>query len=116
MIDRKKFTEVGASTEFARMWPEKDQQLKEGDSIEGRYVGKNEGVGVHKSNVYILERDGGEKVGVWGNSVLDSKFSGIAVGKIVAIEYLGEKKSQKSGSTYKDFYVGTGVDYVGDGK
>lgn len=37
----------------------------------------------------------------------------IAIGKMVAIEYVGEKTG-KTGNTYKDFKVGVGVDYVGD--
>lgn len=96
-------------------WPEKGQELKAGDSIEGRYIAKNENVGTNKSNVYIIEVEGGKKIGVWGSTVLDSKFQNIGVGKMVAIEYVGEKKG-KTGKTYKDFRVGQGRDYIGDEK
>lgn len=94
-------------------WPEKDHELNVGDSIEGRYIGKKENVGKNKSNVYTLETEDGRKIGVWGSTVLDSKFQNIGIGKMVAIEYLGEKTG-KTGSRYKDYKVGTGIDVVGD--
>jgi hypothetical protein len=34
-LDRKRFKPVGSSMDVARMWPEKDHPLKEGDSVHG---------------------------------------------------------------------------------
>lgn len=111
-MDWNKYKTVDSSTQ--RMWPEKDQMLTEGDFIEGRYVSKKENVGANNSTIYILDVDG-EQVGVWGTSVLDTKFAQIAVGKMVAIEYQGKKQSEKrKGSSYHDFKVGVGIDVVGD--
>jgi hypothetical protein len=95
-------------------WPEKGQDLEVGDSVQGRYVGKKENIGKNKSNVYVIEQQDGSKVGVWGSTVIDARFETIAVGKMVAIEYVGEKTGKKSGSTYKDFKVGQGIVAVGD--
>ena len=94
-------------------WPEKGIELQVGDSIEGRYIGKKEKVGRNNSNVYTIETADGKKVGVWGSTVLDSKFQNIGEGKMVAIQYVGIKKG-KTGSTYKDFKCGVGIDKVGD--
>jgi hypothetical protein len=110
-MDKTKYEEVGWG-EIVRTWPEKDSSLTPGQSIEGRYIKKRENVGTKKSNMYILETDDGD-VGVWGGAVIDSKFAEIAIGKMVGIEFLGKKKS-KSGSTYNDFWVGQGIDVVGD--
>jgi hypothetical protein len=111
-MDKSKFQEVSGGLDVDRVWPAKDVPLKEGDAIEGRYVSKKENVGPNKSNVYVLEV-GDESVGVWGNTVLDTKFGEIAIGKMAGIEYLGQKQS-KNGKGYKDFFVGTGIDTVGD--
>ena len=80
--------------------------------MEGRYIAKNTNVGKHKSNVYIVETDNGEKVGVWGGTVIDGRFDKIAIGKKVGIEYLGEKEGKNG--MYNNFWVGSGVDQVGD--
>lgn len=68
-----------------------------------------------KLGVYAGKDVDGEQVGVWGTSVLDTKFAQIAQGKMVAIEYQGKKQSEKrKGSSYHDFKVGVGIDVVGD--
>ena len=106
-----RFQAVNEATDGS--WPEKGKELVERDSIEGRYVSKKENVGPNKSTIYVLETPDGKKIGVWGSTVIDSKFENIAVGKMVAIEYVGDKKG-KTGSEYHDFKVGTGIDHVGD--
>ena len=112
-INWNQFEEVGGGTMTDRTWPAKDNELKVGDCVEGRYVEKKDKIGKKKnSTMYVLEV-GTEKVGVWGGTVLDTKFSKIAVGKMVAIEYLGRKESQL-GNEYKDFKVGFGIVVVGD--
>lgn len=106
--------ETSADTMTDASWPEKGEELSEGAFIKGRYIAKKENIGKNKSNVYVLETDDNKKVGVWGSTVIDSRFEGIAIGKMVQIEYLGEAISKKSGSTYKDFKVGQGIVAVGD--
>jgi len=105
------YTEIGGGEKVDSYFPEKGQELVEGEGIEGRYIEKKTGVGKHKSNVYVLDCDG-KKVGVWGSTVLDSKFLDIAIGKMVAVAYAGEKEGK--GGTYHDFRVGVGIDTVGD--
>lgn len=114
-LDKTKYTEVAGGSMTDRTWPSKESPIKVGDSVEGRYIEKrvvNTQNG--SANIYVVHEDGGEKVGVWGSSVIDSKMATIAIGKMVAIEYLGEEKSKKGGRTYKNFYVGSGIDSVGD--
>lgn len=77
----------------------------EGDSIIGRYIAKKENVGMNNSNIYMLkveEKD--EPTGVWGSTVLDSRFEEVKVGYDVKIEFLGHKKGN-SPKPYKDFKV-----------
>jgi hypothetical protein len=102
-IDRSKYKSVDERTDGS--WPEKDKQLTIGDSIEGVYTSKKEGVGTNNSNIYVLETDDGRKIGVWGSTVLDAKFEGIEVGSRVGIEYLGNVKG-KGPKPYKTFWVG----------
>ncbi len=110
-VDWNKYQKVGGGTE--KMWPGKGETLQPGNSVEGRYVEKRSDQGSNKSMVYIIEQADGTRVGVWGSTVLDSRFNDIAIGKMVAIEYLGEEKSKK-GTSYKSYEVGYGIDTVGD--
>lgn len=114
MIDKTKFQEVGGGINVDRMWFGKENPLTKGDSIEGRYVEKKTNVGSRGSNVYVIETQLGEKVGVWGSTVIDGRFESIAVGKMVAIEYLGMQKTKDGKTDYKGFWVGMGIDRVGD--
>ncbi|MDP1570797.1 MAG: hypothetical protein Q8L86_12435 [Vicinamibacterales bacterium] len=104
-MDKEKYKPVGGEM-TDRNWPEKGQSLVEGQVIEGIYVAVNRNVGANKSNVYVLETAEGDKVGVWGNTVLDTKFEQIELNSKVGIEYLGSKTSKKSGKPYHDFFVG----------
>lgn len=89
--------------DVARTWPEKDKPLKEGDSIEGKYVQKLTDIGSHKSNVYVLDVNG-ERVGVWGSTVIDARMEDVQIGMTVGFEYLGLERG-KSGAEYKNFMV-----------
>jgi len=70
---------------------------KEGDSIEGILVGKQENVGDNNSNMYNI--DTGEKgiFGVWGSAVLDPKMIYVNVEDKIRITFkgLGIKQSGK---------------------
>lgn len=89
--------------DVARTWPEKEKPLREGDSIEGEYVEQLTDIGSHKSNVYVLNING-ERVGVWGSTVIDARMENVQIGMIVGFEYLGMERS-KNGSEYKNFMV-----------
>lgn len=89
------WTEVGGG-DGADMW---DRQ----GSVQGVYTTSRSGVGPNKSMVYTLKTDKGE-IGVWGSTVLDSKFEQIERGSEVKVTSLGKAKSQ-TGKEYNDFKV-----------
>lgn len=107
-----KWEKVEGGLKTDRNWPAKGQELKVGDSIEGRYVEKSENVGPNSANVYILE-SGIELIGVWGGTVIDSRMDKVAVGKMVKIQYKGLEKG-KSGKQYKNYEIYVGIDVAGD--
>ena len=76
---------------------------KEGE-LHGVFVESKSNVGRHRSNVYVIEKDNGDRVQVWGSTVLDTKFAEIPLESEVWIKCLGETTS-KSGSTYVDYSV-----------
>ena len=78
--------------------------LKEGDELTGIYLGKKEGVGPNNSVIYEF-KVGEEKKGVWGSTVLDTRFSTLTEGMEVKIVYKGKTKSEKSGREYHDFDI-----------
>jgi len=43
-----------------------------GESIQGRYIDKEEGVGQFKSNFYTIKTQEGEEIKFWGSMVLDN--------------------------------------------
>jgi hypothetical protein len=112
-MDKSKYQEVGGNVD--RMWQQKGEVLTIGDAVEGRYIQRIENQGPKgNSNVYVLEETNGKTVGVWGSVVLDDRFKTIAIGKIVGIEYLGKKKTKDGSGSYNDFFVGVGIDSIGD--
>ena len=89
-----------------RTFPEKGHVLTIGESTEGKYIEKLEGIGENNSTIYVLENDATMRIGVWSSSVIDSKFRRIPIGSLVKVVYRGEKPSQKRrGKTYKDYDV-----------
>lgn len=79
-----------------------DMWNREG-TITGKVKSRKSGVGPNNSMVYQIETDKGE-IGVWGSTVLDTKFEQIKDGDNVRIEYLGKAKSQRGGE-YHDYKV-----------
>lgn len=75
-----------------------------GDSIEGKYKMVQHEVGPNKSELYILEKENGEHVKVWGSYVLDNKMALLDLGTEIKIEFKGRVKPEK-GNEYKDFAV-----------
>ena len=71
------------------------------DPIQGVYTTKQTNVGPNESNMYTIKTDKGN-VGVWGSTVIDSKFEQVPVGSEVKIKSLG-MATGKSGKEYADF-------------
>ena len=101
-----KYQEVGGGS-GATAW--NDKNLTEGAILEGRYVDKKTGIGPNKSNMYILEDNKQKLWGVWGSTVVDGRFTSIAMGKMVKIQYKGQEKG-KNGKTYKSYQFWQGID------
>lgn len=78
--------------------------LKKGDELIGIYVGKKERIGPNNSVIYEF-KVGEETKGVWGSTVIDTRFSTLTEGMEVKIVYKGKTKSEKSGREYHDFNV-----------
>jgi hypothetical protein len=73
------------------------------EPVQGFYTHKQENVGPNSSNLYTLKTDKGD-VGVWGSTVIDSKFEQIPTGSEVRIESLGTAEG-KNGKEYNDYKV-----------
>jgi len=102
-IDRSRFRIIN---ELKHLWPAEGQELQPGDSVEGTLKEKRPGVGSNKSNVYFLVQDGGEEIGVWGSTVIDSAMRDVEIGTYVGIEFAGMKSPRGGGAAYKDFIIG----------
>lgn len=74
------------------------------ETISGVLKKKQESVGPNESWLYTIKTTDGD-LGIWGSTVLDTKFSEIEVGYEVKIEPLGKTKSPKTGREYMDFKV-----------
>lgn len=96
------WTEAGSSSD--ETW--KPENV--GDEVTGKLVKRRDNVGANSSNMYYLEQEaeGGDKlvIGVWGSTVLDTKFEEIPLQSKVKIEFLGLEKG-KSPKPYKNFKV-----------
>lgn len=112
-IDWSQYEEVGGNrnSEVTRYWPDRKEPLKVNDCVKGELTSKVPKKD-DKSAYYLLEKDG-EITLVWGSTVLDRKFESVPLGSKVAIQYLGEKPSEKRrGKMYKDFRVGILADFT----
>lgn len=90
-------------TGFGDVWNYKDKG--EGAEIAGLYLGSESGIGQNDSIMHFLEVDG-EKVGIWGNTILDKRFKNYKPGQVlVRVVYKGVTKSDKTGRSYHDFKV-----------
>lgn len=70
----------------------------------GTFIERKEDVGENHSKLYVLKKEDGTTIGVWGSTVLDTKFSTIELNSEVKIVPLGEAKS-KTGKSYHDYQV-----------
>jgi len=104
LINWNNYKEVGTGN-VDYFWPDRDKPLEVGDCIEGMLTQKTSRAEEHSAS-YVLETNEGIAL-VWGSTVLDRKLQDIALGSKIAIEYLGDKASEKrKGKKYKDFKVG----------
>lgn len=73
--------------------------------IIGLYKAVKTNVGPNSSNMYMVREDGkDEDTGIWGSSVIDSRFEEVPIGSRVRVEFLGEEKS-KRGNSFKNYSV-----------
>jgi hypothetical protein len=75
-----------------------------GDEISGKYIRREDDVGMYHGTKYTLDTGNGE-VDVFGSTVLDSKFKDIPLGYEVKIVYQGEKPSNPPKKPFKLFQV-----------
>lgn len=77
---------------------------KDGDFIEGIYLGFQDGVGENKSMLYDIETPEGVK-NVWGSAILDQRMKFVKVGAKIKITYKGLGKKTKGKNAPKIFKV-----------
>ncbi len=87
---------VDTSMSTGNVWDEKAP-------IQGVLLNRRDNVGPNNSTMYTLKTDQGE-VGVWGSTVINTKFSQIPIGSLVRVELLG-KAEGKGGRQYKDYKI-----------
>jgi len=98
-----------ADNDWVKILPEdtmtEEWDFQKNDTLEGVFVEKREGVGANKSNIYEFELADGKRVGVWGSTVLDTRFRSLKVGEEVRVVYLGKETSEKTKRQYHNFDV-----------
>jgi hypothetical protein len=62
-------------------------------SLEGCLTEIRENVGPNRSYLFIIEQKGGEKVSVWGSTILN-RLAKLKVGTVLKIDYLGKVKGK----------------------
>ena len=77
---------------------------KKGEVIQGILVKKRGNIGQYKSNIYIIEQLGGEKIGIWGSIIIDGHFDSLPFGTEVKIKYLGKVRGER-GNDYRNYRV-----------
>lgn len=71
--------------------------------LEGCLVEKRYSVGPNNSMLFVVEKTGGERVSVWGSTVLN-RLDKLEVGTILRIEYQGKVKG-KGPKPYKNYSI-----------
>src|SRR3990167_1832931 len=80
-------------------------KLKENDELIGVYKGKEENIGENNSTIYNFRTEKG-MIGVWGSTVLDTRFKNLEIGEEVKVIYLGVVPSKTKGRKgYHNFDV-----------
>lgn len=73
--------------------------------LTGVYLSMEQHVGPNDSNLYNVQRSDESNIGIWGTSLLDSKFKNVKLGEEIKVVYLGMAKGEKSGREYHNFDV-----------
>lgn len=104
MIDKEELCRAG--------WeevPDPDDEIwrpeVKGDEITGIYLEKEEDVGIHHTNLYTLQREDGDCVGVFGTVGLDRKMKEVPIGWLVKIVFEGTRPSKPPRKPFKVFRV-----------
>jgi len=79
--------------------------FKEDKELVGTFLSAESEVGPNKSSLYNFKDEDGEVIGVWGNTILDSRFKNLVIGDRVKIAYKGKETSPKTGREYHNFEV-----------
>jgi len=79
---------------------------KEGDSIEGMFMGTEEKVGDNESTLYHLKNpETNEITSIWGSHVLDQRMKLVSLGSRIRIVFKEIVESKKKGRQVKIFQV-----------
>lgn len=85
-------------------WNSSDNKdFKKGSHILGVLIEKRQNVGQNNQNLYVVEKRGGDKMSIWGSTVMDARLANKELGQELAIIYKGKTKSEKTGRSYHDF-------------
>lgn len=96
---------IEASPAWNKTQEDGTYSLKEGDTLEGIYRGKEEGIGANNSTLYNFKTAEG-LIGVWETTVLAARLKNVEEGEEVKIVYLGTVKSKTKGrKPYHNFDV-----------
>lgn len=77
---------------------------KDGDTLTGVLLSKEENVGENDSMLYTLEVNN-KPIIIWGSTVLDGKMVSVKVGEMVKIEYSGRAEARPGKKPAKLFKV-----------
>lgn len=88
--------------ELTETW---NKDLQAGAKIEGLYI-KKEIIKTQfgDSEKYVIEAEGGKKLGIFSSASLARQFANVPEGSYVWVEYLGEETS-KNGRPVKSYMV-----------
>src|ERR1035437_9597063 len=100
-MDKNKWKKISDAATSDENW----NPVKAGDEIAGEYIDRKENVGPNSQMVYVLKKEDGTFVSVWGKTVLDSHMSRVSVGDEVKIVYTGSVKNKLGNREFKTFDV-----------
>lgn len=84
----------------AKNWQTVDPTIwtyeKQGESIEGFLRDKRFDVGKNESNMYVLEKEDGSLVSIWGSAILDQKINLIKLESYIRVTFEGKKDIGKN--------------------
>lgn len=76
-----------------------------GESIQGRFIDKEEDVGQYKSNLYTIKTQEGEEIKFWGSTVLDNLMEKVPLSCELKIIFQGKQPSKSGRNPWKDYKV-----------